>query len=523
MFAISKKNNIITSILSILNIKFTQTFTEKYYNGHPHKLNLFGISKILADYGINNKAYSLSDKNMLSQLEVPFVAQASNNLVIVKKITDSSVDFLWGTGEESVEIEEFKDIWTGIVLLIQDSEGAIEPNYEKNQKAQHFKTAQKSILLFLIIIGLTGGFLVNPLHSAINFITLIIINLAGLSLGYLLVLKQVDIHSFYSDKLCSVFKKGNCNDVLDTPAAKFMGVIGWSELGLGYFFSNLCLLLFFPGLINYFLLLNLLVLPYSFWSIWYQWRVAKQWCVLCVGVQIILWTMFLTGSVSGILRTPSFEWHESVVFLVVYFVPPVTINLLLPVIISANREEILDSEIKSMRLSEGAFFSALKKEPSFNVNRNTSSIIFGNENSKMLITVFTNPFCNPCAKMHGRLEKLMEKVGDYVCLQYIFSYFETVETEDVTEVNRKLIAIYMNYDRQVVKKIYQDWFKNGIATRSNFFDGYQVETNEWVEREFESHNSWKKETGLRETPTILINGHIFPKAYQLEDIEYLVS
>ncbi|MEZ4900629.1 MAG: hypothetical protein R2822_02140 [Spirosomataceae bacterium] len=26
-----------------------------------------------------------------------------------------------------------------------------------------------------------------------------------------------------------------------------------------------------------------------FWSIYYQWQVAKQWCPLCVAVQVVIW------------------------------------------------------------------------------------------------------------------------------------------------------------------------------------------------------------------------------------------
>jgi len=35
-------------------------------------------------------------------------------------------------------------------------------------------------------------------------------------------------------------------------------------------------------------LFNLLALPYIIFSVYYQWRVAKQWCVLCLAVQALL-------------------------------------------------------------------------------------------------------------------------------------------------------------------------------------------------------------------------------------------
>ena len=37
--------------------------------------------------------------------------------------------------------------------------------------------------------------------------------------------------------------------------------------------------------------LNIFTLPYSFWSVWYQKAKAKQWCVLCLIIQALLWTL----------------------------------------------------------------------------------------------------------------------------------------------------------------------------------------------------------------------------------------
>ena len=54
----NRKNtdNVFTSFLEILKIKHTRAFSNKYFNEHPHKYNLFGLSKMLSDYGIENAA-----------------------------------------------------------------------------------------------------------------------------------------------------------------------------------------------------------------------------------------------------------------------------------------------------------------------------------------------------------------------------------------------------------------------------------------------------------------------------------
>jgi len=54
MFMFQKSHTVFTSFLEALKVKHTSNFSNGYFNEHPHKYNLFGISKMLSDYGIEN-------------------------------------------------------------------------------------------------------------------------------------------------------------------------------------------------------------------------------------------------------------------------------------------------------------------------------------------------------------------------------------------------------------------------------------------------------------------------------------
>ena len=43
-------DNLFIQILEILSIKHTEDFTIRYYERHPHKNNLFGLSEMLRYY-----------------------------------------------------------------------------------------------------------------------------------------------------------------------------------------------------------------------------------------------------------------------------------------------------------------------------------------------------------------------------------------------------------------------------------------------------------------------------------------
>ena len=59
-----KGNNIFTNYLSLLGVKHTGTFSEQYFNEHPHKYSLYGLSKMLSDYSIRNATTQIEDKEI---------------------------------------------------------------------------------------------------------------------------------------------------------------------------------------------------------------------------------------------------------------------------------------------------------------------------------------------------------------------------------------------------------------------------------------------------------------------------
>ena len=141
-------------------------------------------------------------------------------------------------------------------------------------------------------------------------------------------------------------------------------------------------------------------------------------------------------------------------------------------------------------------------------------------NPGLRITILTNPFCNPCAKMHARVEKLLKETKENVCIQYIFSAFN----ESLEYANRYFIAIYLEKGSTMAWQLYTDWFAGGKALKEAFFEKIQLDmTNPAIEEEFQKHTLWKEKTQLRATPTILVNGYKLPENYKIEDLRYFTE
>src|SRR6202012_5749326 len=90
-------------------------------------------------------------------------------------------------------------------------------------------------------------------------------------------------------------KKSSCNAILSSGAPKIFKWLTWSEVGF-FYFAGTWLLPLFGGhscaILQMLAVLNIISLPYTFYSIYYQARVAKEWCVLCCTVQGLLWLEF---------------------------------------------------------------------------------------------------------------------------------------------------------------------------------------------------------------------------------------
>lgn len=266
-----KKQNVFVSFLELLNVKHTKEFSRKYFNEHPHKYNLFGLSKMLSDYGVENAATKIQNKeNDIFNIETPFIAFTGSDFISVYEITSDSVSYISENGNVSIAPKDFCQFWTGIILLAEPNSASIEPNYKENRKKQLFEFFQKSLLLSCIFLIFILIYISKSLYSDLGLTIGLLINFLGLLVGYMLLEKQMHIHSEYADKICSLFKQSDCNDVLESKASKLFGLIGWSEIGFGYFISNVFLLLFFPQFISYMAIINICALPYSFWSVWYQ-------------------------------------------------------------------------------------------------------------------------------------------------------------------------------------------------------------------------------------------------------------
>ncbi len=518
MKIIAKKNeNTLTSILSLLNVEYTREYTNKYFNEHPYKYSLFGLSKMLTNYGVYNKGIKIASKEDIHFLEPPFIAHIGNDFVTVDNISEENISYYWYKRQLTIPINIFLEMWSGTVLLAESNDDSIEPDYKQHKRKEQLASLQIKLLQLAGIVLGGIGIYQNAIFSSGGLTLLFVLNLVGIYIGYLLIQKQINIHSNVANKICSLFAHSDCNDVLKSPASKFLGVIGWSELGFSYFLSNAFLILFIPKLLPFLVFFNILSLPYSFWSIWYQKFRAKTWCPLCLIVQLLFWLLFISSSIFGFIQIPHFTIMNCLSIALIYGIPFLTINIILPHQITEKKLAEITQQFNSLQVNDKIFLGLLRDQPFYEVDKNVPTIMFGNPNAKNIITVFSNPHCEPCANMHKKLEQLLKDTKNQYCIQYILSSFN----ESVNSSCEFLIYVNNVFPEIERNRVYNEWFDKGKYDRENFFKKYSFIENKNISEEFQKHLEWKNKTKLNATPTVLFNGYELPEMF-FQQVDKLV-
>ncbi len=168
------------------------------------------------------------------------------------------------------------------------------------------------IILIAIGISVFAAYQQYYLPGVFGFYSAFLgLKLAGVVITVLLLWYEIDKANPVLKQICGMGSQTNCAAVLGSKQAKLFGGVSWSEIGFFYFAGGFISLLVSGANAAYTLQLlawlNVLALPYTIFSVYYQWRIAKQWCPLCLGVQAVLIAEFVTSVATNSLAAKNID------------------------------------------------------------------------------------------------------------------------------------------------------------------------------------------------------------------------
>jgi len=516
---------VLTRFMAELEIPVTRQSISDELQKHPDYYSMLSFSDVLDRWNVPNAAYKL-EFEQLSDLPLPFIAFLSKNqFSVVTQLDDTKVTVSthkWAN--KAFTADEFKKQYSGSVLLAEKDERSGEPDYAKKLRKQRMDDLRLPVfftgaaILLLCFLLLQTNF-VNILNIPLAF--LMLFKTAGLATAILLLIQSIDANNPLIQKLCGDDNK-NCSAILSSKAAKVTDELTWSEAGFFYFAGTWLVLLFNFGhtpLIHTLALLNIISLPYTFYSIYYQWKIAKQWCIFCCTVQAILWLEFFAflPYLLQPLQVPNLaEWGS----LVTGMATPILAWLIFkPFLLQSKQLNPLKQQLRTFKYNTDLFKKMLNEEVQYALPAEEYSLIIGNPEAEKIITMVANPYCQPCAKAHKALEWLDNR--DDIKLQVIFST-STKEDDKKAVVASHLLAIQSTGDARTVKKAMHDWYEQKQKNYEDWAKDYPAEKSQNTIEQLEKQRDWCEIAEITGTPTLFINGRRLPKNYQPEDLKYFI-
>jgi uncharacterized membrane protein len=532
--------NVAAHYARLMKVRVTEDSIKRSIEENAHFPSLLCLTETFNFYHIYNKAFEIKPEN-LDQLSPPYIAyikvpNVGKDFVLVTDITGGNVSYLHKNKKaRSFLKEDFLRRYQNIVWIAEPDKQSGEKDFDKKLNRQKAKATRKLIWIAGIVFILLTAVMVNLTSTnAFSFISLAIINFIGTAAAVLLIFYENNKENAFIKDICRAGKQINCDAILNSKAAKIMG-ISWAEIGLFYFSSTTMLLLFpniaFTEKIKGLAFLNAFAVPYTLFSIGYQWLVAKQWCLLCLTIQAALLGE-LVWSIFNFWTTP-----RQAIFSYAAKIPPVGIGIIFvliagsviltwygikPLINRANNANFYESAYKRLQYNPEVFNGLLQHQPKAPDGWQPIGITVGNPAARITIIKVCNPYCGPCAKAHPHLEEIIRN-SDEVKLKIIFNA-KNDDGNRSTVVAKHLMRIAAEGNPLKIRRALDDWYLADQKDYEAFAEKYPPAPIEDIAGiQIEAMSKWCEEAEITFTPTIFVNGHRLPESYGTEDLKKIFA
>lgn len=506
--------------IKIFRTRISKSYFYHLIRSHPDFPSLLSISDTLQTLGILHVTHkvSLEDADKLN-LPCLLPIESKRKVILIK----NNKDFV-------VHNEDMK-LWGGVALqAVEKTKIKIDDItnnefYSNEIRNSYYGFILGAIVLILFTLSMVSSF------TWLSFLTLGT-SIIGCGVGYFLMAKQLGVTYHAIDSLCSAKGSNNCDKVLKSDV-KLLG-FDLSNLAISYFLFQVILTAFVGFSFNtrnetflILFVLSTLTIPIILLSIFYQKFIVKSWCTLCLLVCLILFVQFVIFIVHFLigdihlsdLPSPLYATTLALLFLIVTF-SVITVKTKAEQINNLSSMSWSALRIKNNPITFVSFLKSQKKVDHFSLNK---EITIGNPRAPIKIIMVSNLYCLPCKVNHSRIEHLVSKYSDEICIKVRF-----VPIGDPKSTVGKSFSYLLSYwlenivghkdESRMTKQLLHDWFEQMDISR--FKRKYKVnDSYENEAKKIESqHYSWVRTVGINSTPTFFINGYQLPKEYNLDDL-----
>lgn len=518
-------SKVVYEALRLIQVPVTKATVLKTLNNHPHYPSLLSIRDTLLTFKVPNQSYKLEAEH-IPELPTPCIVhlKTREGFSLIKNIDNQHVVRLNNNNEWITEpIDKFVENWTGVVMFMEPQKTSGEAEYFKSRFKELVDKIRLPLLGLFVCLLFFGIYFKNGLiHHPTSWWVLLVIKNIGLLFSWILMSEFFNGYK-YIKKICGLNSQVDCEGVLKSEQSKLLGIISWTELVFIYYtgsFLWMALSGHSESILNIMLWLNILSIPFTLYSIYFQFIKEKKICLLCTMIILLSWGEFYL--LLNLYSDKALNADSIFSGVISFLLPTVTWVGVKPWI---EELQAVKQQLKpALKLkTDPAFFSAILQVQEKMPIENIEFLEIGNPSASNIVTIVTNPQCQPCQQLHQDMVKLIEETIDVKC-HLVFSVGTDKNTEKY-QLARYFLATSENHELK--ESLLHSWYDSSVSS----FPEWKEKNNGLIEQiedkqseePLQRHREWCRLANITGTPTVFVNGMKMPDLYDLLDLKYIFS
>lgn len=475
-------------------------------------LDIFGIDNILAEV----------PKSLFEELPNVFLAHIivnrTDEIVCVNKISNEIVMLLFKDGNsKKYLINEFLDLWYGIILCIEDN-----PSVNKIPKNK----SATSIIVFAFFVTFTSLLSITTYYNSLNLFALfyLFISILGLTISILALRESLGFKSQKITRFCSSLEKGDCEKVILSKEAEITNGISLSDLSFIYF-SFTTIATFFINHFNlyfYLFIITCCTIPVIAYSIYFQIKKIKAKCIICIGISLTIAIQFIL-----LYLGEHRFYYDAISFSITAFIFGIIASIWLlikPQFMKNNDLIKSEFDLINLKRKDNVFNTLMIDSKKINANEldQLSLITLNKSNeSKVCIILIVSLNCQNCNMEYLDIKKFILYHSDKMELKMIFNLHKDEYNEPIHTVLNRIIDLNIKENLSDLINALDDWYINKL-TESKWLQKweYPITNHSKILNEY---SDFLNSHTIYLTPTIIINNTVLPSPYRAKDLKYLIN
>ncbi|ELR70693.1 hypothetical protein C900_03466 [Fulvivirga imtechensis AK7] len=502
--------------LKLLNIKIPKYYVTKRLVSHPDYPSLLSVTSLLSELGIDHAAVQ-TEKEALREVPCPFLAH-------VKTDSDDNFVLVDDLNKTLRQSPEFVDQWTGVVVVAEKPEilNTNLPGLHANAAENNFISNSILVISTCLLLAITVYELEQP-----KFIAVLVVALWGVIVSGSVVLKELGIKTVIGSRFCSTNKTGGCETLTRNQSLWLPLSMKFSDLALSFFIGMVCLLIciafshpiFGRSLQQMMFLITFLALPVTIYSLYYQWRVARQWCSLCLIIIGLLWTLTV------LISTIHFDWKIDLHYLFtagcIYLLVAILWSIVRGWLVRLQEQERTNIQVLQFERNFELFCAYLERQKAADITPWKNDLQMGNPEALLQLTIVSNPFCQPCAEAHMIVQHLLHRYSADLGVTIRFAVDGQDPGDKVLEAVDYLLQYIYSHPEifnkpTAVGRVLHDWYEKMdlVQFKKQYKATERVNTGVLMSK----HEEWSRRNKIMHTPTLFINGRKLMPPYSIQQI-----